>query len=264
MSTLVVGGTGLLGRAVCERLDDATPVSRRTGYDFFDPGSARRLRAADPDAVVLAATVERADVPRDEYDEAVDRFVDACEGRRLVYVSSDAVFSGETGGYAPDDPVSPIDRYGRRLLAFERAVDRLSDAVVLRPSYLYAADPLDSRLAAAVEALTPAEGADEAGTYERFDDMYRSPAHVDDVAAAVVVLVAGETTGTLHVPGPRLSVFEFHRRALTALGVDVTGLEATSTPDGLDLARDRSLVAPRFDEVTGVEVGAPEARLEPR
>lgn len=258
MTTLVVGGTGLLGRAVCDRLADAEAVSRRTGFDFFDGAAAARVDDIDPERVVLAATVERADVPRPRYDSAVRRFVDACAGRRLVYVSSDAVFSGTEGRYGPAADPSPVDRYGRRLVAFERAVEDLDDAVVLRPSYLYSGEPRDPRLSTATDALA------DGGTYERFDDMYRSPAHVDDVAAAVAALTsgaAGETTGTLHVPGPRLSVYEFHRQALSALGDDVTGLHPTSTPSGRTLPRDRSLVDERFEAITGVEVGTPEARL---
>lgn len=258
MTTLVVGGTGLLGSAVCDRLTDAIGVSRRTGFDFFADASAARLRELDPDRVVLAATVERADVPRARYDAAVGRFVDACRSRRLVYVSSDAVFDGEDGRYLPTATPSPGGRNGRRLVAFEEAVAELDDAAVLRPSYLYADDPLDPRLAAAVEAL------ETAGGYERFDDVYRSPAHVRDVAAAVAALARGTATGTFHVPGPRLSVYEFHRQALAALDVDVGGLQPSAMPEDLDLARDRSLVSDRFASITGVEVGAPAERLGSR
>lgn len=250
MRILVVGGTGLLGSAVVERATDAVPASRATGFDFFEDDPAALLASHDPDVVVQAATVEMADTPTADYVRAVDAFVDACRDVRLVYVSSDAVFDGGSGQYAPDEDRSPRDEYGRRLARFEDAVFTHSDAAVLRPSYVYAGDPLSPRLAAARDAL-------EDGAYERFDDVYRSPAHVATVADAVLALARSHHDGPFHVPGPRLSVYEFHRRALDALGVPTRDLRAVSAPPGFDVARDRSLVDSRFASTLGVTVSPP-------
>ncbi|WP_232702567.1 sugar nucleotide-binding protein [Halobacterium wangiae] len=249
MDVLVVGGTGLLGSAVVERTG-GVPASPTTGFDLFADDPASLVDAREFDAVVFAANVERADVPIPEYDEAVQSFVDACAGARLVYVSSDAVFDGAAGRYEPADARSPKDDYGRRLQLFEDRLRAHDDAVVLRPSYVYAASPPSPRLAAARDALAD-------GTYERFDDVYRSPAHVDDVAAAVCELAAGDWTGVFHVPGPRLSVYEFHQRALDALGVDTDGLRPTEAPASMDVAMDRSLAGPRFDDELSTEIRPP-------
>jgi dTDP-4-dehydrorhamnose reductase len=238
VDVLVVGGTGLLGSAVVDR-SGGIAASPSTGFDLFADDPVDLVESHDPDAVAVAATVERADVPTPEYVNALKSFVQACEGRRLVYVSSDAVFDGEQGAYAPDDKRSPRDQYARRLQVFEDLVAGHGNGVVLRPSYLYRGDPLSPRLAAARDALAD-------GTYERWDDVYRSPAHVDTVAKAVCELAAGDWTGTFHVPGPRLSVYEFTRRALDAVGVDTSGLEPAECPPDADVARDRSLVDQRF------------------
>jgi len=253
MDVLVVGGTGLLGSAVVAH-SDGVPASPTTGFDVFADDPADLVADCDPDAVVFAAAVERADVPMREYVDAVQSLVDACEGRRLVYVSSDAVFDGTDAPYAPSDTRSPPDQYGRRLQLFEDRVERHDRGVVLRPSYVYAGDPLSPRLAAARDALAD-------GFYERFDDVYRSPAHVDDVAAAVCELAAGEQSGVFHVPGPHLSIYEFHRRALGALGVDTGGLRPTDAPDEMDVARDRSLAGPRFEAELETEIRPPEDAL---
>jgi len=253
MDVLVVGGTGLLGSAVVDRTD-ATAVSRRTGFDFFADDPAALVAAHDPDAVVVAATVERQSVPVPAYVDAVGAFVEACTDCRLVYVSSDAVFDGADGQYEPGDVRTPKDGYGRRLQVFENRVERHDDGVVIRPSYVYAGDPLSPRLAEARDALAD-------GTYARYDDVYRSPAHVEDVAGAVAELAAGDWTGVFHVPGPRLSVHEFHERALSALGVDTDGLVTEPAPADADVARDRSLLAPRFDRELDAAVRPPEDAL---
>jgi dTDP-4-dehydrorhamnose reductase len=251
MTALVVGGTGLLGSAIVSGLEDSVPASRRTGYDFFTDDPRALLDTHDPDAVVFAALVERTDHDRSTFERAVTEFVDACRDCRLVYVSSDAVFDGRTGRYEPGDERSPRDEYGRRLVVFEDAVERHPDSAVLRPSYVYAGDPLSPRLAAAREALAE-------GRYERFDDVYRSPAHVSDVAAGVRALSRSDARGVFHVPGPRLSVYEFVRRALDATGVDTSSLVASAAPPAFDVARDRSLVDPRFESELGVTVRPPE------
>lgn len=225
-------------------------ASPSTGFDLFADDPAALVAARDPDVIVFAANVETVDVPLREYEAAVQSFVDACAGRRLVYVSSDAVFDGTNGQYEPTDARSPRDDYGRRLRLFEDRIGSHDQSVVFRPSYVYNDSPLSPRLAAARDALAD-------GTYERFDDVYRSPAHVDDVAAAVCELADGGWTGVFHVPGPKLSVYEFHRRALDALGVDTGGLRATEAPESLDVAVDRSLAAPRFDAELDAEVRPP-------
>lgn len=253
MDVLVVGGTGLLGSAVVDQTD-GTAVSRSTGFDVFDDDPAALLASHDPDAVVVAATVERQSVPIPEYVDAVGAFVEACAGRRLVYVSSDAVFDGADGRYEPDDVRTPKDAYGRRLQVFEDQVERYDDGVVLRPSYVYAGDPLSPRLADARDALAD-------GTCERYEDVYRSPAHADDVAAAVAEVAAGDWTGVFHVPGPRLSVYEFHERALSALGVDTSGLVPVLAPEDASVARDRSLRGPRFEAELDAAIRSPEDAL---
>lgn len=239
MDALVVGGTGLLGAAVVDRTG-GTPAAPSTGFDLFADDPTDVISSADPDTVVFAAAVERADVPTPDYVNAAKAFVEACEGRRLVYVSSDAVFDGEQGAYAPGDKRSPKDQDARRFQVFEDLVEGHGNGVVLRPGHVYRGDPLSSGLAAAREELRD-------GACERRDDVYRSVAHVDTVADAVCDLAAGDRTGTVHVPGPRLSVYEFTQRALDALGIDTGGLEPVTQADGGG-ARDRSLVDQWFTD----------------
>jgi len=257
MDVLVVGGTGLLGSAVVSRTD-GTAASRQTGFDFFADDPRDLVATHDPDAVVVAAAaaaVERQPVPIPEYVDAVGGFVDACADRRLVCVSSGAVFDGSDGRYEPGDVRTPTDDDGRRLQVFEDKVERHDDGVVVRPSHVYAGDPLSPRLADARDAL--ADGT----ACQRYDDVYRSPAHVGDVAAAVAELAAGDWGGVFHVPGPRLSVYEFHERALSALGVDTTDLEPASAPEDASVARDRSLAGPRFQAELDATVRPPSDAL---
>jgi dTDP-4-dehydrorhamnose reductase len=54
-------------------------------------------------------------------------------GARLVYISTDSVFDGVSGGYRETDPVSPVNHYARSKASGESAVlDEIPDALVLR------------------------------------------------------------------------------------------------------------------------------------
>jgi hypothetical protein len=56
----------------------------------------------------------------------------------------------------------------------------------------------------------------------------------------------------VHVAGARLSVFDFQREALTALGADVTLLRARPLPADSSLARDTSLDCSHLTRLTRI------------
>ena len=52
----------------------------------------------------------------------------------MLYISTNAVFDGESAPYGETDRVNPVNAYGRIKLACERLVqDTLERAVVIRP-----------------------------------------------------------------------------------------------------------------------------------
>ena len=265
---LVVGASGYLGGAVARELRAAgrrvvgTYCSRPTPeadveFDFWtdDVGSLADEHGAD--AVVFAAAVEYGDDADTgatdagpDFERAAERFARGCAGRRLVYVSSAAVFDGRRGRYPEDAERSPIDDYGRRLVTAEDLVaEHCDDAAILRSSYLFGegGGGLDHRLSRTREAVTAGE------SVAYFEDMYKSPLHVGEAARAVRALVAADADGVVHAPAARTSVYEFHRDAMAALGYDPSLVERESMPDDPELAPDRSLVSDRFVSLVGFE-----------
>jgi len=280
---LVVGASGFLGRAVVERLRadgwtvvgtyrSTSPASVGGGhvpdetvqYDFWTDDLRACIVDTAVDAVVFAAAVEYGG-EADTGDAAVDTSFErraqvvatACADRRLVYVSSAAVFDGTEGRYDESAPRSPRDEYGRRLVAMEDSVaDHCEDAAVLRTSYLFgfAGGALDDRLARTRDRL------DRGEPVAYFADMYKSPVVVTEAAAAVAALADCEDLPgvegrpyTLHAPAPRTSVHEFYRDAMAALGCDPSPVEAESIPPDIDVSPDRSLRSERFESLVGFE-----------
>jgi len=283
-TVLVVGASGFLGRSVVERLRGDAALSGGTGgaddpdrevlgtycsspgptasvsFDFWTDDVGDLVTEHDVDTVVFTAAVEYGgDVDTGETDvaasftERAERFAAGCADTRLVYVSSASVFDGTAAPYGETASRSPRDDYGRRLVTFEDAVrEHCDDAAILRTSYLYgfSTGRLDHRLAETRERL------DRAESVAYFSDMYKSPVVVTEAAETVAALVDGDVTGVVHVPAPRVSVYEFHCEAMAALDCDPSAIESEPIPADMDVAPDLTLTSDRFGAVAGFEPSA--------
>jgi dTDP-4-dehydrorhamnose reductase len=151
MRTLVLGGTGMLGRAVCRE-------GRRRGHavlalsrDQADLTDAARLRywaeAFAPEVIVNCAAHTRVDDCEREREaafaingEGVAHAAAAAEavGARLVHVSTDYVFAGDgTAPYPVEAPLGPVSVYGESKLEGERAALAYPRSAVVRTSWLF-------------------------------------------------------------------------------------------------------------------------------
>jgi dTDP-4-dehydrorhamnose reductase len=271
-SVLVVGGTGLLGgalvRALARPAGEGAPAApavaatwrerpptaadRATGaawarFELADPSAAATLlEARSPRVVVHAAVPAR----REDYADALvlgaARLAAAARahGATFVHVSSDMVFDGASGPFAEDAPLSPITEYGRAKADAERAV-RAADpaAIVVRAPLLYRLHPPDRGLARWLDGLARGDA------YPLFEDEIRCPAHVDDVAAALVELAdraiaggPGQDGATYHAVGPvAVSRYALGTALLAALGMDPARAARCRLADS-GLVRPRELV----------------------
>jgi dTDP-4-dehydrorhamnose reductase len=162
----------------------------------------------------------------------------AAVGARLVHVSSDALFAGQTAPYTEFDPPSPVHDYGDDKADAEAAVARIDpSAVIVRTSLIYGTDQLSGHELAVRDALS--------GTSDMkfFTDEYRSPVLAGDLASALVDLTRmTEITGVLHLGGPdALSRAELARMTADRHGWDPGGLRF-STIEASGLARPARVV----------------------
>ena len=255
---LVLGGSGFLGRALVQAASPLLKVvgthrsqsrfASSTRFDLLKEDPRSLLSDIEPEIVILAAHIEPA--LKDPWlRERAEFFLESCVSRRLVYISSDAVFDGRQGLYDEEDPISPVHDYGHSLAFMEAAVRRsCANHVVVRPSYLYGFSDgrLDSRLASTRTRLL----AGQAVRY--FDDMFKSPLEVNQAASIILDIASSQFTGTVHVAGPRMSVFDFQRQGAQALGLPVDQLMAEKIPKDAALLRDTSLSVARMAQMTGI------------
>ncbi len=254
---LIIGGSGFLGSAIVEAATDRLDLfethrsraSRRASirFDLLKDNPEELLDKVDPQLVILAAHIEPALNERSAQKRARS-FVQRCSNRRLVYISSDAVFDGRKGLYSENDPVSSKQVYGKGLAFMEATVREVcSDHVIVRPSYLFgfSMGRLDLRLASTRDRLLQGKNV------SFFSDMFNSPLEANEAAAIILDIEAMQFAGTVHVAGPRMSVFDFRCQAMRALGLPIHQVLAERMPTDSGLLQDTSLSIERMLKLTG-------------
>lgn len=153
---LVIGASGMLGRAVSEALrhrGDAHRAATKAEANLIHDDSIRAVMAEVQPRVVINCAAWT-DVDGAEANEAaatelnghaVGRLARACgeSGATLVHYSTDYVFDGRgSAPYPVDAPIRPLNAYGRSKAVGERLIGEESgrglNALVLRTSWLYA------------------------------------------------------------------------------------------------------------------------------
>jgi dTDP-4-dehydrorhamnose reductase len=205
------------------------------GWDVVGPAGSAELDIRDAEAVMAAIgrlhpdrvihTAYRQDDRSVTFDGTVNvAAAAAAVHARLVHVSTDVVFSGRLHRpYREGDRLDPITDYGRAKADAEAAVAGLAPgAAIVRTSLLLPGPHVQA-------ALEP--------TYDFFDDEFRCPAAVEDVAAALIEVAHLPVVGPLHVAGAdavsryqlALLIAAAHGRGADAIG-RTTGAAAAGRP----------------------------------
>ena len=149
-------------------------------------------------------------------------------GATLVHVSTDYVFSGKgIRPYREDDPVDPVNAYGRGKLAGERrAFEEGDEVLVLRTSWVFGTGGVNfvDTILKRVEA-----GARELSVV---DDQVGRPTFAVDLAAAIRALVDRRVTGIVHFANAGDATwYEVARESLRLAGRTDVSLKPVTTAE---------------------------------
>ena len=193
---LVTGGSGLLGSELRQQLQDAD-FPPRSAFDVTDVVGMREhlCKKAFHTLVHAAALTSPPRVDREPMQALKANVLGTANvvllcmehGLRLVYISTDYVFSGATGNYSEEDAVYPVNKYAWSKLGGECAVRLHDNSLIIRTSF----------------------GPNSFPYAKAFVDQWTSRESVKTIASKIARLVTSDVKGTVHVGGPRRTVFEY-------------------------------------------------------
>ena len=241
MSLLVFGSTGQLAVALRKRSDDARFLDR-SAADLADPEAcAAVIRATRPSAVINAAAYTAVDRAEEEEvlatrinAEAPGAMARACADLEIpfLHVSTDYVFDGSgQSPWRPDDPIAPINAYGRSKAAGEAAVRAAGGShAILRTSWVFSATGKNF-------VTTMLQLSERRDALKVVDDQIGGPTPALSIAETLLQMAgamrAGQAGGTYHYAGaPATSWRCFARETFTTAdrAVDVAGIPTSSYP----------------------------------
>ena len=199
MKILMSGGVGMLGRQLKKLEPSIIAMSRRdmdvSNYDQI----VEQLKRNKPDVFLhLAAFTDNRKVEKDPKGAIHNNIIgtanvtQACiqENIRLVYISTDYVYSGKKGMYKEEDEILPVNKYAWSKLGGECAVRQYDNSLIIRTS---------------IGSLTfPYEKA--------FVDMWTSKDTIDVIAPMILKASKSNITGILNLGTPRKNMFEYARK----------------------------------------------------
>jgi dTDP-4-dehydrorhamnose reductase len=191
----------MLGRALGREFPEAERFTR-AALDITDGVALRAALAPDTRLILNAAADTRVDAAETDPHHvmvnavAVGALAALCRklDAALVHVSTDYVFSGKgIRPYREDDPVDPVNAYGRaKLMGERRAFEEGDEVLVLRTSWVFGMGGVNfvDTILKKVES-----GARDLSVVS---DQVARPTHAADVARAIRQLVEKRITGVVH------------------------------------------------------------------
>jgi dTDP-4-dehydrorhamnose reductase len=236
LRTLITGHKGQLGRALLSRLPEATGIDLPE-VDICDSHALGRVLAAErPELILHCAAMT--DVDGAARDPGLAYRINglgtqnvalaaAAAGAALVYISTNEVFDGARGTpYYEFDATNPLNAYARSKLAGEWFVSHLlTRFYIVRTAWL--TGPGGRNFVHRILQL-----ADERGRLRVVTDEVANPSFVEDVAEALLKLIASEHYGLYHLTNAGYcSRYDYARKVLELSGRAQVPVEAITLAD---------------------------------
>ena len=242
MRVLVFGQTGQVA-AELRRLADTDLSVTSLGRDLADlrepEACAERIRSIEADAVINAAAYTAVDAAESNEllahrvnCEAPGAMAGAAAERRIpfLHISTDYVFDGHgEKPFAPNDPVSPLNAYGRSKLAGELAIESTGvNHAILRTSWVFSSHGSNF-----VKSVLNRSNSQK--VLNVVEDQIGGPTAADDIARCLIViaraLVRGQTGGIYHYSGQPFTSWKFFAQQTLSLAGRITDVRGILSKD---------------------------------
>ncbi len=207
MKIMITGARGMLGRTLTRRLTEHQLLGVDiSDFDITDPAATRQaVSQFEPEAIIHCAAMTAVDDCQTSQDAAwkvnvngTANIAEACAavGARLIAISTDYVFSGESDApYCEHDTTGPQTVYGMTKMLGEMAVAKYCEnSIIVRIAWLYGPGGpsfVHTMLRLAAEGVDP---------LRVVDDQVGNPTSTEAVADHIKLLLDHpEITGPVHL-----------------------------------------------------------------
>jgi dTDP-4-dehydrorhamnose reductase len=272
---LITGGSGFVGsnlaRFFAQRKSvfvtqltspiaaDLLPLVKSVSLDVRDANAVfSRFEEILPTVVIHVAGNKNVRYCEEHPDEAYETNVvgtwnvaRACRniGARMIYMSTDLVFSGTEGGYKETDSPSPALVYGKtKLQGEELSQQELDQVAICRSGGIYGkGSPLLRWLSTQLQT---------GQVVECFTDVLNTPTYAENLAEMIEVIMQEGLSGIFHTVGrERVSRFQFFQSYAKIFGLStelISPVEAGDRRKQMLLQPDASLLIEQTSAILGV------------
>lgn len=236
---LVIGASGLIGRAMSEALGSdrnwigtyyKRVIPGGVKLDITDPGQVKRAFAEImPTHVIHCAQLtggvdfceKNPVLAKDFHYNATINLCTEClkYKARFIFISSECVFDGKKESYVESDKPSPLSVYGRWKAESEAWIkNNLKDYIIVRSMSVYGWDPLTKTPNAVMNVYSSILKGEKIHI-----PVYRwgNPTHVKDLAKGILELTLSKESGIFHVVGATfINRYEWLKKTCEVLGWD--------------------------------------------
>lgn len=251
---LIIGASGFIGQYLVRELVNTSDYQVNGTYNSVVPDIEgcnwiqadltdrqqleEAFHQAQPELVVHLAAMADVGQCENEPDRATQVNVtgtrnvvglSAQHQARLVYVSTEYVFRGDQGHYSESDSPEPTTHYGRTKWEAEQEVAQHSYPwSIVRTSLVYGWHPRVGKanlVSRVIDSLSNGRAA------YGYTDMYRSPIHVEDLAAGIIKVMGEKYSGVSHIAGPEwVHMGEFVHAVAQVFQLDSSLVVQTEAP----------------------------------
>jgi dTDP-4-dehydrorhamnose reductase len=229
---LITGASGKLGTAVLSLIPDAIGATR-VDFDLSDSTAMNIFLDKHSNITTILHCAAMISPPKINEDivQAIQSNIigtsllaSTCYKRniRLVYISTDYVFTGEKGMYKEEDELLPQNKYAWSKLGGECALRMLDNYVIIRLSF----------------------GPDIFPYTAAFIDQFTSRESASVIAKKIKNILVSDFKGVIHIGGTRKSVYEY------ALSLGAENIDKISIKDmSVKMPSDTSLDCTLYDSI---------------
>jgi dTDP-4-dehydrorhamnose reductase len=225
MKIFITGGSGHLGQKLIEYLSINNEIlsPSKEECDVLDIDILKtKITDFSPDIIIHSAAFVDTFGCEKNIKKALDinvigtiNLTKICSelNCKLIYISSEYVFSGDKGNYSINDRLDPINVYGKTKAAAEYVVSVLSDYQIIRAPFIRQIYP------------------------KVFTDQYCSRYFLDEIVEKIVNNIINNKEKIVHISSERMSLYDLYLKK----GIEVEPI-TMSKEQQKTLPKDTSLI----------------------